>query len=403
MLLLLRKIKQVQCVINEYTKKKIFVLFLFSFFSNVFSLQLGDKTNKNQLSPVKVMENVKSVIVGDTYSIALKNDKTLWGTGIFVDSPKYLRNTKIGIDSFFCITRNIIGITKNVFIDQQENVYSLKSDDYSFYNSKLCKITNDILDIDDRTNITAILKSDNTLWIKGKKLISIDYKYNYSENSDEWELVDKDVISFSCENDILIYVKKNNTVWMLGDNLDKRVINTYDRVIEKPMLIAKKMKSCYIGKEIFLISKKNELFKIQRSEFIRIDTDVKSVQDSFYIKMDGSLYAFGFSQYGALGIGDTNESNVSPTFVMKNVKKVKGNDYHSLILTNDNQLYSCGGGHCNFGCIGDGTTEKRTEPVFIMENVKDFDISRFHSMVIKNDGTLWAFGLNNFEEHELNL
>ena len=134
-----------------------------------------------------------------------------------------------------------------------------------------------------------------------------------------------------------------------------------------------------------------------------MDTNVERMQNRFYIKTDGSLFAFGFAEYGALGVGETSQSNIPPTYVMTNVKKVKGNDYHSLILTRDGKLYSCGGGNCNYGYIGDGSMEKRDKPVFIMDGVRDFDISNFHSMVIKNDNSLWAFGLNNLNENELNL
>jgi uncharacterized repeat protein (TIGR02543 family) len=43
--------------------------------------QLGDGTNTDRLTPVKVMENVKAVAAGELHTMILKNDDSLWGSG----------------------------------------------------------------------------------------------------------------------------------------------------------------------------------------------------------------------------------------------------------------------------------------------------------------------------------
>lgn len=388
----------------NFLKRRKFIVLLFIFVSinNIYGLQLGDNSKKNQYSPVRIMEDVKSLSVDDLYSIVLKNDNTLWATGVFSDKFIYSKNDA-GIDKFICIGENIDSILKNKCIDKDGTLKSITSNDYSFLHAKMINVTDNVDTVESRNYLTAILKKDKTLWIKGKKLISIDYQYNYSDPIEEIEYVDKDVISMSCANNMLIYIKKDNSVWAIGDNLDKKLINSCDRVLLNPMQIAKKMKECFIGDKIYLISKKNELYTLSRGNLVKLDSNVKEIQNCFYLKRDGSLYGYGYACYGSLGIGESDISNLSPTYVMGNVKKVKGNEYHSLILTKDNKLYSCGGGMCNFGCIGDGTNKKRSKPILIMEDVKDFDISNYHSMVIKNDNSLWAFGLNNDKEFELDL
>lgn len=399
MFLLLHRIKLNHINVLKIRKLSI-VISIFLYVVNLYGLQLGDNSKKNQYTPIKVMENVKSVSVDNLYSVIIKNDNTLWGTGILSD--KFINSKKtVGTDKFIFLSKDIESNLKNFCIDKNGTLKSIYSNDGSLLHAKIISVTDNVDKIESRNYLTAVLKKDKSLWIKGKKLVSIDYQYNYSDPIEELEYVDKDVISMSCANNILIYIKKDNSVWAIGDNLDKKLINSFDRVLIKPVQIAKKMKDCFIGDKIYLISKKNKLYTISRGALVIQDSNVKEIQKCFYLKTDGSLYGYGYACYGSLGVGESNNSKLLPTYVMGNVKKVKGNEYHSLILTNDNKLYSCGGGRCNFGCNGDGTNKKRSVPVMIMDDVKDFDISNYHSMVIKNDKSLWAFGLNNIDEYEL--
>jgi alpha-tubulin suppressor-like RCC1 family protein len=168
---------------------------------------------------------------------------------------------------------------------------------------------------------------------------------------------------------------------------------------------------------------------------------------SLAIKSDGTLWAWGYNNYGQLGDGTTTERH-SPVQIGKesNWSLVKCGELHTLALKTDGTLWAWGNnntgqlgdgstnnksfpvqigtdkdwltvacgwkftlalkidgtlwgwGYNGLGQLGDGTTNNKISPVQI-GNDKDWvylDCGEFHTIAIKSDGTLWAWGANNF-------
>jgi len=118
------------------------------------------------------------------------------------------------------------------------------------------------------------------------------------------------------------------------------------------------------------------------------------------IKENGTLWAFGYNEYGELGDGTTNTSPNSgkhtptqeATGSTKWSKISAGHD-HSLALKENGSLWSWG--RNSFGQIGDQTVETRTVPTKIgSETWVAIAAGHHFSLAIKNDGTLWAWGRN---------
>jgi len=116
------------------------------------------------------------------------------------------------------------------------------------------------------------------------------------------------------------------------------------------------------------------------------------------IKADGSLWSWGHSLFGQLGLGNTTSRDI-PVQVGsdKDWKIVSAGEDHSMAIKSDGSLW--GWGDNRFGTLGigtDGTTASRYVPTRVGSGTdwKAVSAGHGHTMAIKNDGSLWACGSN---------
>ena len=116
---------------------------------------------------------------------------------------------------------------------------------------------------------------------------------------------------------------------------------------------------------------------------------------SYVIKKDGSLWGWGASNWGQLGIirkiGSREGSFVSePRKVMDQVKDVSGRET-IFALKPDGTLWVWGSSGPQ---RGDKSDEDWTTPHKVMDNVEEVSSTGYHTVIRKKDGTLWAWGDN---------
>ncbi|HUJ71471.1 MAG TPA: RCC1 repeat- and reductase domain-containing protein [Verrucomicrobiae bacterium] len=105
-----------------------------------------------------------------------------------------------------------------------------------------------------------------------------------------------------------------------------------------------------------------------------------------------SLWGWGDNYNGDLGDGTTTERD-SPVEVMASgVSAMAAGGYHSLVISNS-ALWAMGD-NAN-GDLGDGTLTERHVPTQIVSgNVTAVAAGLYHSLFIESDGSLWAMGAN---------
>jgi alpha-tubulin suppressor-like RCC1 family protein len=134
----------------------------------------------------------------------------------------------------------------------------------------------------------------------------------------------------------------------------------------------------------------------------------------FVVKGDGTLWGSGFNRYDQLGLGEYRnaEGELTPWgFVqipeegsgeaIRGVKSIAAGESHSLLLKEDGSLWAAG--FSPYGALG----MEAEEPVKVFTRVKDAAgepvegveavfAGSANSFIIKSDGTLWAAGYNYY-------
>jgi alpha-tubulin suppressor-like RCC1 family protein len=114
------------------------------------------------------------------------------------------------------------------------------------------------------------------------------------------------------------------------------------------------------------------------------------------IKTDGTLWTWGYNQYGNLGINNTaNRTTPVTTFAGgTNWKQVVAGRQHIAAIKTDGTLWTWGNGGGNLGVID---TNMRCTPVTTFAggtNWKQVAGGDDITVAIKTDGTLWTWGYN---------
>lgn len=149
-------------------------------------------------------------------------------------------------------------------------------------------------------------------------------------------------------------------------------------------------------------------------KFIRTVTPILSLgsnSTSSIITADGNLYVWGNNEgrsYDLLGGVEVTESvavqdqyggyitySSNPIKLLSNVASISMGNYHSVLITNNKELYAFG---CNsLGRLGAGTTTRINGLYKVpLENVISACTGNAHSAAITEDGSLYMWGRNNY-------
>ncbi len=121
-------------------------------------------------------------------------------------------------------------------------------------------------------------------------------------------------------------------------------------------------------------------------------------------KSDGTVWAWGYNQFGQLGDGNLTDSSTpvegfhtEGTTPLTGVVAIAAGGFHTIALKSDGTIWTWGDNKS--GQLGDGTTVNSSHHPVLVNNPGGVLFSGIaggdaHTVALKTDGTVWAWGLN---------
>lgn len=310
------------------------------------SLGIDDK--KNQLKPIKIMDNVLQLSVNSQTAV-IKSDNSLWVWGDTYEK------TPIGNTGEYYASIN--------------------------YNSTPTKIMDDVVQISTGSNHTMAIKSDGSLWTWGS---------NEDGQLGDGTIAVYNLIPVKVMDNVVqavggfghtLALKADGSLWAWGSNGRGQLGDGTTVMKKTPVKIMDNVTNIAAGSSnSAAIKTDGSLWAwgwgnggvLPGDSTVYYDTptkimdDVKSVSIGLYfaaaVKNDGSLWTWGHNSYGELGDGSVNSRETS-TKIMDNVAEISTGGCNAAAIKTDGSLWTWGLN--TDGQLGDGTTANRHSPVMI--------------------------------------
>lgn len=401
-----------------------------------FYRQLGDGTTTQRTSPVQVggdFSGVTSVSAGGLFSLALKNDGSVWGWGhgfygqmgdgttVTKASPEQVP----GLSGMASITAgaefSLAMKSDGTFQAWGRNLFGQLGDGTMLTRGKAEQsvMLNDVLSLDAGDHHVVALKSDGTVWGWGR-----NQSGQLGDGSTTMRLTPvqanglSGVVSVAAGSHSAA-VKNDGSLWTWGGNAFGQLGDgtTTSRNTPGPVGSLSDVASVAVSSHTVAVktdgtvwtwglntsaqlgdgTTTNRSMPAQVSGLAGVSSVAAGYAHTVALKTDGTVWTWGKNTEGQLGAGTTTAYRSAPGQVagLSGVIAVAAGDAHSLALKNDGTVWAWGrnGG---FGVLGDGTTSQRSSPVQVvgLTGVIAVATTDEHTVAVKADGTVWAWGYN---------
>lgn len=312
--------------------------------------------NLCQTVPASILEEVRSVALGDFHGAAVKEDGTLWTWGCNdhcqVGQKRVNDKEVLWYWTYFIPHRSVTPY-QTVPVQIMEDVASVSAGDY----------------------FTAAVKEDGTLWMWGDnnygQLGAAQEKNQKNSTGGACRktptLTMEDVAAVACGAYHTLILKTDGTLWACGHN-GYGQLGAGDTT--------------------------------DRDDPVQVMTDVAAISAGFgfsaALKTDGSLWTWGRNDDGQLGTGDTQDRS-EPVQVMDNVAQISAGSSHMAAIKTDGTLWTWGFDQFNqLGTgqplAGEDETRFNPQPTQVLEDAAFVAAGTYNTLAAKTDGSLWIWG-----------
>lgn len=340
-------------------------------------LGLSDSFTFSTVASKRCESSVGSVAAGNSHTLALDKDGTLWvwgsnywgqvGNGTTTQRAPRVQHVLTGVSAIAA------GYSHSVALKHDGTVWTWGAnsqgqvgDGHTANRTTPVQVLTGVSSIAARDNRTLALERDGTLWVWGNDRSKI--RAGVVVNQAVPERILTEVSAMAVGGYHALALKKNGTVWAWGDN-----------------------RSGQLGDGRNYLQTATPVQVQGLSRVIAIDAgDYHSVA----LEADGTLWAWGHNSFGEVGDGTTTHRS-TPVRVLSGVSSMAAGSMHTLARKKDGTVWAWG--HNDYGQVGNDTTTDRYTPVQLagISDVVAITASGGNSMAIDRYGALWAWGDNS--------
>lgn len=343
--------------------------------------QLGDGTRVSPIYPVPFMARLYGNANGANHSIYLKDNGMVWAWG---------GNSYNQLGDGTTNQRNIPGEVRLADGSSLQNIITVASGNFH----------------------TVALKTNGTVWAWGRNNYGQIGNGTTNNQPNPVQIKKSDgtvlqhIIEVACGDNHTIALGDDavGTLWAWGYNNSGQLgIGTSGAGTDKTYPTAVKLPSSLINSSRILTPIAGTF----------ISSIKAGANHSMVLKYDGTVYTWGDNTYGQLGIGTigTGTNQKTPVQVkmadgsfLTKIIAIGGGANHSIALKDDGTVWTWG--YNNYGQLGIGTQGAGTDQKFPVQvklndgtpltNIVAISGGANHMVALKSDGTVWTWGYNAY-------
>ena len=302
----------------------------------------------------------KAVAVGNRHALVLKTDGSLWSFGL--------------------------------------NLYGQVGDGTTSSRHEPVKIMDDVVQISAQENNSMAVKADGSLWAWGENNYGSLGDGTTDEHHSPVKIMDN--VSKVCTGSQQSYaICRDGSLWGWGNNSHGQLGDGTNTDRKTPVRIMGNVKDVSGGDgEALVVCNDGTLYLLTPGKPFGPRKIMEGVKKAacwgvnMVLRNDGTLWTWGFNNDGQLGNGST-QSFYSPQqagMIMSGVSDISSGDRHAMAIKTDGTLW--GWGWNQYGQIGNGTTTNSYSPVKVYDNVSSVACGYTISAWITRDGELCLVG-----------
>jgi len=330
--------------------------------------QLGDGTTTNHNTPVQVknLSNVQAIAVGESFSMALRNDGTVWAWGRNIQG-------QLGIGTICsCVRPTPINSCGNLWRAAPVQVSGLSN----------------IIAIASGGRHTVALRDDGTVWAWGNNQ---DGQLGDGTTINRHAPVQvnglSNITAVAAGQSHTIALRNDNTAWAWGNNhLGQLGIGT--------------ICSCVHPAPVNSCGNLHLTTPVRVKGLDNVTAVVAGADFCIALRNDGTMWSWGGYQLGQLGVMPYSRDNTIPTQTnehLQNITAISSGLFFTMALRDDGTVWAWGAN--GNGQLGDGHSHASTafpRRVNRITNITSISAGMHHSLALCGDGMVWAWGYNRF-------